>query len=122
MLFLTKTVGPSRAPVISGLPDTITIPRNGQPMSFRFRVMDDRTFPNLLEFHPESFNPSLVPDYLIQASADSDGIGTLKLSAFANQSGTASVHLRVFDGFMVTTKILTVQIASSSCSAESIRG
>lgn len=102
------------APTLTGLADTITVPRNGQPLSWRFMITDDRTFPNLLEFHPLSLNPGLIPDFRIQADIDSDGSGTLQVSATPNQTGSTPIHLRFYDGSLVTTKILDVQIAANT--------
>jgi hypothetical protein len=102
------------APTVTGLADTITIPRNGQPLSWRFMATDDRTYPSLIEVHPISMNPVLVPEFRIAAEIDADGSGTLQISANPNQTGSTPVHLRFFDGHLTATKIINVQIAANT--------
>lgn len=102
------------APTVTGIPDTIILPRNGQPVSVRFNVADDRTFPKVIEFHPLSENQLLVPDFRIQAEIDSDGGAELQISATPNQTGSTAAHLRFYDGALITTKIATLQIATET--------
>lgn len=102
------------APTVTGLADTITVPRNGQPLTWRFNVADDRTFPKIIEFHPFSLNELLVPDFRVQADIDYDGSGKLQVSANPNQTGSTPVHLRFYDGSLITTKIINVQIAANT--------
>lgn len=102
------------APVFDGLTAAYDIAEDAPQQTVNFTIGDAETATSALMLQVSSQNEALIPaaSLTLDGLGTSDGNVTLHYTPAANAHGTAVLRLKLSDGFLVTTKDITVQVAS----------
>lgn len=100
------------APNLIDLEESVSILEDSERTMIHFSISDIETKVQDLMVQVASLNESIIPSSSLQLTGVGleDGEIDLSFDVLAQKSGTATISIRVSDGFSVTTKLLLVHI------------